>query len=67
MALLDSEINRLPTACGLVYLKTAALRMVTFLLTPSSNCITSVEDIGPQPTPLSGSLYGIQGLYSMTL
>ena len=33
--------------------------LVTFLLTPNSNCVTSVEDIGLQPTPLSWSLYGI--------
>ena len=33
--------------------------LVTFLLTPNSNCITSVEDIGLQLTPLSWSVYGI--------
>ena len=33
--------------------------LVTFLVTPKSNCVTSVEDIGLQPTPLSWSLYGI--------
>ena len=33
--------------------------LVTFLLTPNSNCITSVKDVGLQSTPLRRSLRGI--------
>ena len=43
--------------------KGAVLRMVTFLLTPNSNCMTSVKDIGLQPSPHSVGHYNgiIQG------
>ena len=35
------------------------LRIGHFLLTPNSKYITSLENIGLQPTPLSASLHGI--------